>query len=215
MPGDSVFDAVERLHLELEEVRVLLSGPEASVRLVLTPETGGARRGPALVHDACRSSATASTASWPTGSSPPTAPTTGAPGGSWPRTTCSTRSGSRSPGSRSGAPYRSGEPVGVASLTELARDVYGADDPLRAPRGDGPFRITRTRPRRLLRLSLPFVSRADVDLARNGDELVVTVGSYRRLLTLPAGLARFRIVAARVDAGELQVRFEERRRGER
>ncbi len=38
MPGDSVFDAVERLHAELDEVRDLLSGPDASVRLVLTPE---------------------------------------------------------------------------------------------------------------------------------------------------------------------------------
>ena len=38
MPGDSVFDALERLHAELEEVRALLSGPDASVRIVLTPE---------------------------------------------------------------------------------------------------------------------------------------------------------------------------------
>ncbi len=38
MPEDSVFDAVERLHAELDEVRDLLSGPDASVRLVLTPE---------------------------------------------------------------------------------------------------------------------------------------------------------------------------------
>ena len=38
MPEDDVFDAVERLHAELDEVRALLTGPEASVRLVLTPE---------------------------------------------------------------------------------------------------------------------------------------------------------------------------------
>ena len=62
----------------------------------------------------------------------------------------------------------------------------------------------------MLRLALPLVSRTDVDLARNGDELVVTVGSYRRLLTLPAGLARYRVAGARVEQGELQVRFEER-----
>ena len=47
----------------------------------------------------------------------------------------------------------------------------------------------------------------DVDLARDGDDLVVTVASYRRLLTLPAGLARHRVAGARVDGGELQVRF--------
>src|SRR4051794_20456229 len=38
MPGDRVFDAVERLHAELDEVRELLSGAGAGVRLVLTPE---------------------------------------------------------------------------------------------------------------------------------------------------------------------------------
>ena len=38
MPEDDVFDAVERLHAELDEVRALLTGPDASVRLVLTPE---------------------------------------------------------------------------------------------------------------------------------------------------------------------------------
>ncbi len=38
MPHDSVFDAIERLHRDLEEVQAILSGPTASVRLVLTPE---------------------------------------------------------------------------------------------------------------------------------------------------------------------------------
>ena len=38
MPGGSVFGAVERLHAELDEVRNLLCGPDASVRIVLTPE---------------------------------------------------------------------------------------------------------------------------------------------------------------------------------
>ncbi len=39
MPRNRVFDAVERLHAELGEVREVLSGPDASVRLVLTPES--------------------------------------------------------------------------------------------------------------------------------------------------------------------------------
>jgi arsenite/tail-anchored protein-transporting ATPase len=61
----------------------------------------------------------------------------------------------------------------------------------------------------VLHLALPFVTRAQVGLARNGDELVVTVGSYRRLLTLPAGLARLQVAGAGVDEGELRVRFRE------
>jgi arsenite/tail-anchored protein-transporting ATPase len=58
-------------------------------------------------------------------------------------------------------------------------------------------------------LPLPLASRDDVRLARKGDELVVSVASYRRLLTLPSGLARHRVTGARVHDGELQVRFSD------
>ena len=59
----------------------------------------------------------------------------------------------------------------------------------------------------MLRIALPFAQRTDVDLARHGDELVVTVGSYRRLLALPAALSRHTVTGARVEDGALQVRF--------
>jgi arsenite-transporting ATPase len=61
----------------------------------------------------------------------------------------------------------------------------------------------------VLSLPLPLVAQDDVRLARKGDELVVSVASYRRLLTLPTGLARHRVARARVHDGQLQVRFTE------
>jgi arsenite-transporting ATPase len=67
--------------------------------------------------------------------------------------------------------------------------------------------ITRTGTGAVLRIALPFAQKQDVDLARHGDELVVTVGSYRRLLALPAALSRHTVTAARVEDGALQVRF--------
>ena len=73
-----------------------------------------------------------------------------------------------------------------------------------------PFEVVTVRSGVQLRLRLPFVTRDQVDLARSGDELVVTVGSYRRLLTLPAGLARLQVTAARVDdEGVLRVSFQD------
>ena len=59
----------------------------------------------------------------------------------------------------------------------------------------------------VLALPLPLADQDDVRLARKGDELVVSVASYRRLVTLPTGLARHRVAGARVHDGELQVRF--------
>jgi arsenite-transporting ATPase len=210
MPEDSVFDAVERLHHELDEVRELLSGPGSSVRLVLTPET-------VVLAEARRCYTTLSLFGYRVDGvvANRVFPAEGADDwrAGWVVAqdavlTQVTQSFAGLPVWRS--EYRPAEPVGVAALTELATDVYGDDDPLAPPAGEGPFRITRSTSGAVLRLALPLVSRTDVDLARNGDELVVTVGSYRRLLTLPSGLNRYRVAGARVEQGQLQVRFEEK-----
>ncbi|MGI8524292.1 MAG: ArsA family ATPase [Nocardioides sp.] len=209
MPGDGVFDAIERLHAELDEVRALLSGPDASVRLVLTPEQ-------VVLAEARRSFTTLSLFGYRVDGVVANRIFPAGQGDAW-------RAGwvdaqdkvLRQVGdSFAGVPvwrsvYRGEEPVGVPALRALAEEVYAETDPLAPPAPEPPMRVTRTAGGAVLRLPLPFVTRGDVDLARHGDDLVVTVASYRRLLTLPAGLARHRVVGARVDGGELQVRFEE------
>jgi arsenite/tail-anchored protein-transporting ATPase len=209
MPGDGVFDAIERLHAELDEVRALLSGPDAGVRLVLTPEN-------VVLAEARRSYTTLSLFGYRVDGVVANRVFPAGGGDDW-------RAGwvraqdevmTQVEESFDGLPvwrsvYRTREPVGVAALAELAREVYGADDPLAPARGHGPFRLIRHSSGAVLRLALPFVSRSEIDLARHGDELVVTVGSYRRLLTLPSGMARHRVSGARVEQGELQVRFED------
>ena len=208
MPGDSVFDAVERLHAELDEVQALLSGPGASVRLVLTPEN-------VVLAEARRSYTTLSLYGYRVDGVVANRVFPAEGGDDWRAgwVTAQDQVLVEAAQSFAGLPiwrsvYRTGEPVGVETLTELARDLYDGHDPLAAPGGDGPFRVTRNSRGAVLGLALPNVTRAEVDLARHGDDLVVTVGSYRRLLTLPAGLSRHRIAGARVDGGELQVRFE-------
>ena len=210
MPGDTVFDAVERLHAELGEVRALLAGPEASVRLVLTPER-------VVAAEARRSFTTLSLYGYRVDGvvANRVFPAEGAD--DW-------RAGwvlaqdevlAEVDASFPGMPvwrsvYRPREPVGVPALVGLAEEVYAGHDPLAVPAGEGPFRVTRTAEGAIAHLALPGADRDQVHLGRNGDDLVVTVGSYRRLLTLPAGLARLQVAGARVEQGELQVRFRER-----
>ncbi len=219
MPGDLVFDAIERLHHELDEVRKLLSGAEASVRLVLTPEQ-------VVLAEARRSYTTLSLFGYRVDGvvANRVFPADGAD--DWRAGWVMSQDAVLEQVSQSfaGLPiwrsvYRPTEPVGVPDLTGLATDLYAGDDPLAVPTGEGPFHVTRNERGAVLHLALPFVSRAEVDLARHGDELVITlrgadpgrgVGSYRRLLTLPAVLAKYRTAGARVERGELQVRFEER-----
>ena len=209
MPGGTVFDAVERLHAELDEVRALLSGPNASVRIVMTPET-------VVLAEARRSYTSLSLFGYRVDGVVANRVFPSQDADDW-------RAGwvlaqdavlAQVEESFAGLPiwrseYRPAEPVGVDDLRRLALELYDGHDPLAPPVGEGPFRVTRTTQGAVLHLSLPFVSRAEVGLARNGDELVVTVGSYRRLLTLPSGLARLRVAGARVEDGELRVRFRE------
>jgi arsenite-transporting ATPase len=103
--------------------------------------------------------------------------------------------------------YQAGEPVGADALAGFADAAYDGADPLATPTGEGPMTITRTDGDAVLRIALPFAEKKDVDLARHGDELVVTVGSYRRLLALPAALAKHTVIGARVGSGSLQVKF--------
>nr|WP_246280116.1 ArsA family ATPase [Nocardioides daedukensis] len=209
MPEDTVFDAIERLHGELDEVRDLLSGPDASVRLVLTPET-------VVLAEARRSFTTLSLFGYRVDGVVANRIFPAQEGDEWRAGWVAAQSRVLAEMEESFAgleqwrsTYRPSEPVGVQALRALAEEVYAGSEPLAVPSGPGPLKVIRTEAGALLTLDLPFVTRGEVDLKRHGDELVVTVGSYRRLLSLPAGLSRFKVSGAKVDEGALQVRFEE------
>ncbi len=207
MPQDTVFDAVERLHRDLDDVRRLLTGPDASVRLVLTPET-------VVVAEARRSLTSLSLYGYRVDGvvANRVFPEDGADPWRAQWVQAQKQVLAEVDQSFAGLPvwrsaYRPGEPVGVEQLSDLAQAMYGADDPLAPPPAEGPMSVTRTPSGAVLRIALPFVDKSDIDLARHGDDLVVTVGSYRRLLTLPAALARQTVAGARIDRGALSVRF--------
>ena len=100
---------------------------------------------------------------------------------------------------------------GPVFVTVLSGTIiwYDGSDPLAKGSGAAGMSVRTTGSGRVLSLPVPLVAQDDVRLARKGDELVVSVASYRRLLTLPSGLARHRVAGARVHDGELQVRFTE------
>lgn len=209
MPEDTVFDAVARLHSELDEVRSLLTGADASVRLVLTPES-------VVLAEARRSYTTLSLFGYRVDGVVTNRVFPDGGADDWRAGWVAAQAAVMEQVDQSfpGLPvwrsaYCPAEPVGVEALAAFAREVYGDDDPLALPSGPGPFRVSRTSDGAVLRLALPGAGRSDVGLARHGDDLVVSVASYRRLLTLPTGIARMRVAGARVEDGELRVRFED------
>ncbi len=207
LPQDDVFDAIERLHADLQEVHQILTGKGSSVRLVLTPET-------VVVAEARRALTTLSLFGFTVDGVVANRVFPAADGDAWREQWVAAQAAVMREVEQSfvGLPiwrssYRPREPVGVDELADFAAAAYDGDDPLAAPAGEGPLTITRTQRGTILQIALPFAAKSDIDLARHGDELVVTVGSYRRLLALPAALRAHEIDGAKIEDGALKVRF--------
>ncbi|MFP5020589.1 ArsA family ATPase [Pseudonocardia phyllosphaerae] len=114
-------------------------------------------------------------------------------------------------------PYTAAEPTGVEALAELARSIYGDDDPAGAPDGGTPrplMELRRTAGHGVsadtefeLDVALPGAEDSPLDLARVGDDMVVGLGVTRRVITLPSVLRRCEAVGARLEPGGLDARL--------
>ncbi|MDQ1706483.1 MAG: arsenite/tail-anchored protein-transporting ATPase [Frankiaceae bacterium] len=208
MPPDRVFAAVERLHGELADVRQLLVDPvSTSVRLVLTPESvvvAEARRTlTSLAMHGYRVDGVVANRIFP------------ASGDEWMQRWAAaqeeqlaeiTASFGALPVWRSA--YRSAEPVGLHELTGLAEEMYADADPLAVTETPEPMTVERVATDEfVLSVALPHADKREVDLVRKGDELVLTVGSQRRLIALPSVLKRCVADGAGLRDGRLRVRF--------
>jgi arsenite-transporting ATPase len=99
------------------------------------------------------------------------------------------------------------EMVGVDRLRQVADELYGDTDPTDRFVTTPPFRVEDDGDQVVLVLSVPFAEHGEVDVLRHGDDLYVTVGPYRRSLSLPDSLKRRQVLRARLSAGELRVAF--------
>jgi len=102
------------------------------------------------------------------------------------------------------------EVVGPAMLAKMAEAVYGDQDPVQHFATTSPQRIDKDGSDYVLTLKVPFADRSEVDLSRRNGELYVTVGNYRREVSLPTVLAKRDTAGATVSDGELRVRFSRR-----
>jgi arsenite/tail-anchored protein-transporting ATPase len=207
MPRDRVLDAIEQLHSDLADVRAILTGDQASVRLVTTPEAvvfAEARRTlTTLALYGYRVDGVVVNRIFPT-----------ADADDWRANWVAAQQVQLDridadcepvPVWRAG--YQAGEPVGPAALSALAVELYDGDDPTTVNKVPDPMSIRRTTAGFELRLALPLVAKGEVDLGRRGDELVVTVGAHRRVISLPSALRLAVIGGARLEPGALLIDF--------
>ncbi len=206
MPTSPVFDAVERLHRELSQVRQVLSSQNASVRLVTTPER-------VVIAESRRTHTTLALYGYRVDSLianrllPPTAE---AWGEGWRRAQhehVEQLQRDVAPVPVRTAAYTAVEPVGMQALRELAAQVYGDDDPFAPATGDPLFDVVADGADFVLVLALPLAVSGEVDIAERAGDLIITVGSHRRILALPGVLRRCVVAGAALADGTLRVRF--------
>ncbi len=105
------------------------------------------------------------------------------------------------------SPYAPHEIVGLDMLRDLARQIYGDQDPAQVFYRGKLQEVVRDGADYLLRLPLPHVEIDKVVMTRKGDELYVEIGNFKRALTLPAVLTPLDAKRARMIDGALEIRF--------
>jgi arsenite-transporting ATPase len=109
-------------------------------------------------------------------------------------------------------PLFADEVIGRDRLEEAALQLYGDSDPTQFYLKEPPYSFAKDNGGYRLELNLPFVQKEEIDVAREADELVVRVGSFKRHVPLPRTVARLKTGSARMDGARLRIQFVEENR---
>ena len=106
------------------------------------------------------------------------------------------------------APFFDEEVIGPAMLARLGDAVFDGHAPQDLLYRDLSQELVMLDESAELRLRIPFVEKAEIELKKIGLELVVRVGGHKRNIVLPSALASYRPREARFEDSALLVRFE-------
>jgi len=104
------------------------------------------------------------------------------------------------------------EVVGIERLDEMALSLFADEDPSRIYYHSVPQQVHKLGTGYELVLQLPFVSKDEVVLTHREGELFVTVGPYKREISLPRVLAGRQTTSAKLEEGMLRIGFGSARR---
>ncbi len=107
-------------------------------------------------------------------------------------------------------PWFKTEVVGLTMLARMAESLFADRDPAQVFFSGPVQEVHRQGKEHLLRLKLPFLRKEGVDLFQRGEELVVSVGNFRREIVLPRALVGLEVTGAKAEEGALVIRFASR-----
>ena len=101
------------------------------------------------------------------------------------------------------------EMFGLEALAALSEDVFEDTEPLEVMFRGATHDIAKRNGGYEVTLNLPLAEKKNVDLSKNGAELFVKVGGYKRNILLPDSMARLVAAGASIEDGQLKVRLED------
>jgi len=105
-------------------------------------------------------------------------------------------------------PYYPEEVVGLDKLSTMGQDIYGDENPVDVRYDQSPLEIAKHgQGAYSVRIKLPFADVEQLDLFQNGDEMVIQIGDFRRIMTLPTSLAGLEAGQAEMEDDWLIVPF--------
>lgn len=105
-------------------------------------------------------------------------------------------------------PWLEDEVVGLPRLEAVAERVYAGLDPAARLAEGRPYTFSEDAGAPRLTVRLPSASRESVDLHRDGGDLIIRIGSFKRVVPLPRSLVHARVARARFEGDHLVVQFE-------
>jgi arsenite-transporting ATPase len=111
-----------------------------------------------------------------------------------------------------GLPLLEKEVVGVEMLKATAKELYGDRDPTQLFYTGKAQNFEKVEGQYLLSFDFPYTTKDEIDLSRNGDELIIRLGAYRRNIILPRSIVKLKVAGAKFEGGKLVVRFGSRER---
>jgi len=109
-------------------------------------------------------------------------------------------------------PLMEQEVVGIEMLEKVAAALYGDEDPTRLFVRGPVQEVVSEDGRYVLTIALPFVTKEELSLVRNADELVVHAGNFKRNIILPHLLQRLPALGAKFEGNQLRISFGEESR---
>ncbi len=107
-------------------------------------------------------------------------------------------------------PLMDQEVVGADMLRKMALAIYGDQDPTKLFYKGSPQTIEKQDGTYLLKLRLPFISKQDVQITRDGDELALSIGNFRRNVLLPRILSTLDVGKAKFEGDNLVLSFTDK-----